>query len=72
MAGQSLALIGPGVVMWLTSDAGDDQRYIIIGANDTGLELARRIEISRTGEKFFGLLDYRSAGRVAGIRHCRE
>jgi putative colanic acid biosysnthesis UDP-glucose lipid carrier transferase len=49
---------------WLASDRGVEQRYIIIGANDTGVELARRIEHGHTGEKFFGFLDYRSVDRV--------
>jgi len=51
---------------WLASDRGAAQRYIIIGANDVGIELARRIEHSHVGEKFFGFLDYRSADRVLG------
>ena len=49
---------------WLASDRGVVQRYIIIGANDVGVELARRIEHTHAGEKFFGFLDYRSADRV--------
>src|SRR5258706_4607141 len=49
---------------WLASDRGVAQRYIIIGANDVGVELARRIEHSHAGERFFGFLDYRSAERV--------
>src|SRR5882724_5346743 len=51
---------------WLASGRGVAQRYIIIGANDVGVELARRIEHSHAGEKFFGFLDYRSADRVQG------
>jgi putative colanic acid biosynthesis UDP-glucose lipid carrier transferase len=51
---------------WLASDRGVAQRYIIIGANDVGVELARRIEHSHVSEKFFGFLDYRSADRVLG------
>jgi len=52
------------IAQWLASDRGMVQRYIIIGANDVGVELARRIEHSHAGEKFFGFLDYRSANRV--------
>jgi putative colanic acid biosynthesis UDP-glucose lipid carrier transferase len=48
----------------LAADRGMDRRYIIIGANEVGAELARRIEHSRMGERFFGFLDYRSAERV--------
>jgi putative colanic acid biosynthesis UDP-glucose lipid carrier transferase len=53
------------VAKWLASERGMAQRYIIIGANDVGTELARRIECGHAGEKFFGFLDYRSAERVA-------
>ncbi len=53
------------IAKWLTSDRGLAQRYIIIGANDVGVELARRIEHSHAGEKFFGFLDFRGADRVA-------
>jgi putative colanic acid biosysnthesis UDP-glucose lipid carrier transferase len=40
------------------------ERYIIIGANEVGLELARRISQSQGGGRFYGFLDYRSAGRL--------
>jgi putative colanic acid biosynthesis UDP-glucose lipid carrier transferase len=40
------------------------QRYVIIGANECGIELARRIEQSQGGGKFFGFLDYRGASRL--------
>ena len=52
------------IAKWLASDRGVVQRYVIIGANDVGVELARRIEHSRAGGKFFGFLDHRSAARV--------
>src|ERR1700688_3431360 len=51
------------IAKWLTSDRVV-QRYIIIGANDVGGELARRIQQSHAGEKFFGFFDYRSADRA--------
>jgi Undecaprenyl-phosphate glucose phosphotransferase len=55
---------------WLASDRGVVQRYIIIGANEVGIELARRIEHSHAGERFCGFLDYRSADRVPdGLKH---
>jgi putative colanic acid biosynthesis UDP-glucose lipid carrier transferase len=57
------SLRGP-FARWLASDFQMVQRYIIIGANDVGVELARRIGHSHAGEKFFGFLDYRSAERV--------
>ncbi len=53
------------IARWLASDRGIVQRYIVIGANEVGVELARRIEHSHAGQKFFGFLDYRSAERVA-------
>jgi putative colanic acid biosynthesis UDP-glucose lipid carrier transferase len=40
------------------------QRYVIIGANEIGIELARRIEQSQNGGRFFGFLDFRSASRL--------
>jgi putative colanic acid biosysnthesis UDP-glucose lipid carrier transferase len=51
------------VAQWLASDRGLPQRYIIIGANEVGVELARRIENGHAGEKFFGFFDYRSVHR---------
>jgi putative colanic acid biosynthesis UDP-glucose lipid carrier transferase len=51
----------------LVIDRAIVQRYIIIGANDTGLELARRIELSQGGGKFLGFFDYRSAGRLSEV-----
>jgi putative colanic acid biosynthesis UDP-glucose lipid carrier transferase len=53
------------IAKWLASDRRVVRRYIIIGANDVGVELARRIEHSHAGEKFFGFLDYRSTDRAA-------
>ncbi len=52
---------------WLSSGQGTVRRYIIIGANDVGVELARRIEQSHVGEKFFGFLDFRSFDRVGAL-----
>ena len=52
------------IVKWLTSDRGRVQRYIIIGANDVGRELARRIEHSHPRQKFCGFLDFRGADRA--------
>lgn len=48
---------------WLASERAAAQRYIIIGANDLGLELARRIDQTHCG-KFCGFFDYRSSDRV--------
>jgi putative colanic acid biosysnthesis UDP-glucose lipid carrier transferase len=48
----------------LAADQSADERYVIIGANDVGLELARRIDQSRSAGTFFGFLDYRGAGRL--------
>jgi putative colanic acid biosynthesis UDP-glucose lipid carrier transferase len=40
------------------------QRFIIIGVNDAGVELARRIDQGGMDEKFLGFFDFRAAGRV--------
>jgi len=45
------------------------QRYVIIGANEVGIELARRIKQSQSGGKFFGFLDFRSASRLPDGAH---
>ncbi len=55
----------PQIARWLAADRGMAQRYIIIGANDVGAELARRIETGHAREKFFGFLDFRGAERAA-------
>jgi len=55
------------VAKFLASGKGIVQRYIIIGANDVGVELARRIEQSHAGEKFCGFLDYRSSDRLSEL-----
>jgi putative colanic acid biosynthesis UDP-glucose lipid carrier transferase len=54
------------VTKWLATDRSIAQRYIIFGANDVGLELARRIAQSHGGGKFLGFFDYRSARRLKG------
>jgi len=46
------------------TDRSIAERYIIIGANEVGAELARRIGQSQGGGRFFGFLDYRGAGRL--------
>jgi putative colanic acid biosysnthesis UDP-glucose lipid carrier transferase len=55
------------VARWLASDRGIAQRYIIIGANEVGIELARRIESSHAGEKFCGFFDYRGIDRLTQV-----
>ena len=52
------------VAKWLAFGKGLVQRYVIIGANDVGVELARRIEQSHAGDQFCGFLDYRSSERL--------
>ena len=49
---------------WIATEQATVQRYIIIGANDVGLELARRIEQSHSGGRFCGFFDYRNPGRL--------
>jgi putative colanic acid biosynthesis UDP-glucose lipid carrier transferase len=52
---------------WLASERAMAERYIIIGANDVGLELARRIDQTQTGGKFCGFFDYRSSDRLTEV-----
>jgi putative colanic acid biosynthesis UDP-glucose lipid carrier transferase len=49
---------------WLASERALAQRHIIIGANDLGHELARRIDQTHSGGKFCGFFDYRSSDRL--------
>jgi putative colanic acid biosynthesis UDP-glucose lipid carrier transferase len=48
----------------LSGGRSSAQRYAIIGVNEVGLELARRIEQTQVGGKFFGFLDFRNASRL--------
>jgi putative colanic acid biosysnthesis UDP-glucose lipid carrier transferase len=57
------ALSGP-ISRRLASAGSMVQRYVIIGANDVGLELARRIDQTKVGGTFFGFLDFRNASRL--------
>jgi putative colanic acid biosynthesis UDP-glucose lipid carrier transferase len=54
------------IAKWLAADHSAAERYVIIGANEVGLELARRIDQSQVSGTFFGFLDYRSATRLPG------
>jgi putative colanic acid biosynthesis UDP-glucose lipid carrier transferase len=51
----------------LTVKRSEAERYIIIGANDVGMELARRIGQSHGGGRFFGFLDYRAVSRLPDV-----
>ena len=53
------------VAKWLASGQRGVQRCIIIGANDVGIELARRMEQNHFGDLFCGFLDYRSSDRLS-------
>ena len=55
------------VARWLACGKGIVHRYIIIGANDVGVELARRIEQSHASDQFCGFLDYRSSDRLSQL-----
>jgi putative colanic acid biosynthesis UDP-glucose lipid carrier transferase len=55
------------VAKWLASGKGIVHRYIIIGANDVGVELERRIKQSHAGDYFCGYLDYRSSDRPSAL-----
>jgi len=54
----------------LGKDKSLAERYIIIGANEVGLELARRIADSHSGGMFVGFYDFRSAARLHDFQHC--
>ncbi len=58
-------LLGAPIARRLAAERSIAQRYVIIGANDVGLELVRRIGQSQRGGTFCGFLDYRSAGRLS-------
>jgi len=51
----------------LAASRAAEERHVIIGANDVGLELARRIEQSEGRGRFVGFLDSRSAARLPDI-----
>ena len=62
-------------VRWRVENGAAASRYIIIGVNDVGVELARRLPAAG----FMGYFDFRSADRVAQIAepeklagHCRD
>ena len=52
------------IAKWLAADHSATERYVIIGANEVGVELARRIDQNQVSGTFFGFLDYRSATRL--------
>lgn len=62
-------------VRWAVEHGADASRYIIIGVNDVGVELARRLPPAG----FMGYFDFRSIDRLAQIAvpeklagHCRD
>ena len=59
-------LSGP-IAKRLAWDRPVEQRFVIIGANDVGMELARRIEQSEGFGNFFGFFDYRQPERLADV-----
>lgn len=54
----------------LASDRAAGQRYIIVGANDVGRELYRRIKQSGGVGTFCGFFDYRSAARLDDLHEA--
>jgi putative colanic acid biosysnthesis UDP-glucose lipid carrier transferase len=54
------------IAKWFAIEQTMIQRFVIIGANELGLELARRFRQTRSGGRFCGFLDYRSQGRLTG------
>jgi putative colanic acid biosynthesis UDP-glucose lipid carrier transferase len=55
------------VAKWLASHRAITDRYIIIGANEVGVELSRRIEQSHAGGTFLGFLDFRNSERLSDV-----
>jgi putative colanic acid biosysnthesis UDP-glucose lipid carrier transferase len=62
------ALAGP-IARAFARDRSIANRYIIIGANAAGLELARRMAQSQSSGRFVGLFDFRGAWRLPGADH---
>ncbi len=52
------------IAKWFATEQTMIQRFIIIGANELGRELARRFEQTHSGGRFCGFLDYRSPDRL--------
>ncbi len=63
--------LGVRILKLLATDQSAIQRYIIVGANEVGVELARRIEHSHAPGNFFGFLDFRSADRLIDVLEKR-
>lgn len=61
--------LGVRILKLLATDQSAIQRYIIVGANQVGVELARRIEHSYGN--FFGFLDFCSADRLIDVLEKR-
>lgn len=59
------------IAKWIAADHSAAERYVIIGANEVGLELARRIDQSEVKGTFFGFLDYRCENRAPGPNQAR-
>jgi putative colanic acid biosynthesis UDP-glucose lipid carrier transferase len=53
------------VVKYMVADRERSQRYVIIGLNEVGLELARRMRQGHGLGKFCGFIDYRAAERLS-------
>jgi putative colanic acid biosysnthesis UDP-glucose lipid carrier transferase len=54
------------IAKWFAAEQTMIQRFIIIGANELGMELARRFRQTQSGGRFCGFFDYRSPGRLTG------
>jgi putative colanic acid biosysnthesis UDP-glucose lipid carrier transferase len=56
--------LGISIARRFSRERSITEPYIIIGANEVGVELARRLVQSHGCGKFFGFFDYRSAARL--------
>lgn len=53
-----------GLARWCSTRRQRSARYIIIGATEAGLELAKRVQLSRYGGEFLGFFDFRDPERL--------
>jgi putative colanic acid biosysnthesis UDP-glucose lipid carrier transferase len=51
---------------WLTLKSARTQRHIVVGINDVGIELVRRMKTRACASEFMGYFDFREPERLAG------
>lgn len=69
---------GAHLTSWVAAHRQGKSRHIIIGINEVGLELAKRVEQGIALSKFHGFFDHRSPDRLPDVvrhqlvGHCKE